>query len=51
MSRLLRIQYASTIYHAIARGVEWRKLFEDAKDYERFVHDLDECVETFTIRL
>ena len=51
MSRLLRIQYPGAIYHAMARGVERRKLFGDARDYERFLHELDECVETFAIRL
>ena len=51
MPRLFRIQYAGAICHAMARGVERRKLFGDAKDYERYVHELDECVETFAIRL
>ena len=51
MLRLLRIQYAGAICNAIARGVERRKIFGDAKNYERSVHELDECVETFAIRL
>ena len=51
MSRLLRIQYPGAIYHAMARGAERRKLFGDARDLERFLHELDECVETFAIRL
>ena len=51
MSRLLRIQYPGTIDHAMARGLERRKLYGDTRDYERFLHELDECVETFAIRL
>lgn len=52
MARLLRIQYPGAIYHAMARGVERRAIFQDPHDYERFLEELERNkghVSTFNI--
>jgi len=51
MARLLRIEYPGAIYHAMARGVEGKKIFRSDKDYERFQENLEACVDAHGIRL
>ncbi len=45
MPRLPRIQFAGAIYHVVTRGDGRRKLFHDARHYERLTEGLEQEVE------
>lgn len=41
MARTLRVQYPSTLYHVMNRGLDRRALFPDDRDYVVFIEDLE----------
>lgn len=56
MARQLRVEFPGAIYHATIRMLgDWKReencLFEDEKDYERFLSRLAERVKKFNVRL
>jgi len=51
MPRHLRVEFSGAIYHVTIRGNDRQRIFEDDRDYERFLERLAESVETYRIRL
>jgi len=51
MARKLRVQYEGAIYHVTARGVERRVIFDDDRDREHFLKQLEDGVEVYGVRL
>src|SRR4051794_20589592 len=51
MARLLRVQFPGAIYHVSTRGNERRLLFRDDADRERFLVQLAESKELYSMRL
>ena len=49
MARKLRVQYEGAIYHVTIRGVEWRRLFDDAEDRRYFLKRLGEAGEKYGV--
>jgi REP element-mobilizing transposase RayT len=51
MPRHLRVEFSGAICHVTIRGNARQRIFEDDRDYERFLARLAESVETYRIRL
>jgi len=51
MARKLRIYFEGAIYHVTIRGVERRRIFDDADDRQRFLKRLGEAGEENGVRL
>ena len=51
MARLLRVQFPGAIYHVSARGNERRLIFRDDTDRARFLAQLAESRELYSVRL
>jgi len=51
MARKLRVEYKGAIYHVTLRGVERRRLFDDAADRERMVERLGDYAEEYGLRV
>lgn len=51
MARKLRVQFEGAIYHVTLRGVERRRIFDDAADSRRFLERLGTAVEDGGVRL
>ncbi len=51
MARKLRVQFEGAIYHVTIRGVERRRLYDDADDRRHFLKRLGEAGEKYGVRL
>jgi putative transposase len=51
MARLLRVQFPGAIYHVSTRGNERRLLFRDDADRARFLAQLADSKELYSLRL
>ena len=51
MARPLRIDFPDSFYHVLSRGNEKRKIFYDARDYEKFVEVLGRMAEKFSLEI
>jgi len=51
MARPLRIQYPDAVYHVTCRGNEQRRIFRDDVDRNRFLRQLNQSVNIYTIKL
>ena len=47
MARPLRIEYPRAIHHVMSRGNLRRSVFEDERDYQRFLQGLEQTVGRF----
>jgi len=51
VARPLRIDFPDSFYHVLSRGNEKRKIFYDARDYERFLEILGRMAEKFSLEI
>lgn len=51
MPRPIRIKYENAIYHVMNRGQNRQKIFREAKDYQRFMNLLKDCVERWQVQI
>jgi len=49
MARPLRIQYPGAYYRIINRGLEYRNIFTDERDYGLFFNLLNQCNDKFKL--
>lgn len=51
MARVLRVHWSGAIYHAMARGNGRQAIFRNDRDRERFLENLEQCVQAHAVRL
>jgi REP element-mobilizing transposase RayT len=51
MARPLRVNIVDGWYHVMHRGIERRRIFDDARDHETFLDLLGETSERYRIRM
>jgi putative transposase len=51
MARPMRIEFAGALYHITARGNEKRDIFNDEKDFNKFIEILKKYVERFGVKI
>ncbi len=51
MPRALRVEFEGAVYHVMARGNEFRPIFRDDTDCQRFLNSLSEAVEPFSLAI
>lgn len=51
MARPLRVEYDGAFYHVLNRGLEHREIFQDRKDYEKFLSILSALYDRYKIRV
>jgi len=51
MARPLRIQYPDAVYHVTCRGNEKQNIFRDDADRVRFLRQLNQSVNIYTVKL
>ncbi len=51
MARPIRMDYPETFYHVLSRGNEKKEIFQDEKDYQKFLSLLSNMVERFRLEV
>lgn len=51
MARPVRMNYPETFYHILSRGNEKKEIFQDEKDYQKFLSLLSEVAERFSFEI
>ena len=51
MARPLRIEYPGAFYHVMNRGLEYRKIYREKKDSEKFLHIFLKAKHKYAVKL